>query len=289
MRSFTLDWKGWWLLRTPLSDVPELGAKTAVYAVMAAKLQKVGNGVGSSARELVMFGVHKGEVSIHDYLEKLQKMSLGVFALNRCREIRKSPIVYSAALPDDIDLGELAAILALLYEANPFAPKHHAMPKPYHGGQFLIKNVGKNPGLPEEIFRGTHGPISKDGDATVDGEADAAMAQAISAEAAITRRMTPEEMELRGIATEKVARPGAHIPTERVDKPPRLVETAKIGKDDIAHGLATEKVDKPAVHAEAHHKTEFVPKPGDLPQSRPVEPADEDEPSVLDEAGREAS
>lgn len=288
MRSFTLDWKGWWLLRTPLSDVPELGAKTAVYAVMAAKLKKVGGGVGSSARECVMYGVHKGDISIHDHLEKLQKMSLGVFALNRCKQIAKSPIIYAAAVPDDTDLGELAAILALLYEATPHAPQHHAMPKPYKGAPIHVKNTGKNPGLPEEIFRGAGPAVTHDGDATVDGdaEADAAMAKAISAEAAITRRMTPEEMELRGIATEKVAKPAAHIPTEKVEKPPKLVETTKLDKDNIAQGLATEKVDKPQGPAESHHKTEFVPKPDDVPQSRAIE---EDEPSVLGEAGRDAS
>lgn len=297
MKSFTLDWKGWWLLRTPISDVPELGVKCCVYAIMGAKLKKVGNGIGSSGREPVMFGVHKGDETIREHLLKLQKMSLGVFALNRCKEIKKNPTIYVAGLPEDTDLGDLAAILSLLYGAVPYAPKHHAMPAPYQGEAFHLKNTGRNPGLPEEIFHREKKPAG-DSDATHDGSADKAMAAAIAAEAQATRRLTQAEMDVRGIATEKVAKPVEHLSTEKIEKPPKLVETAKVDKDhihglatervpklvetsriekdDVAQGLATERIAKPGEAV-----TEFVPKPnGD--QAEEVSEA----PSILDEAGK---
>src|SRR5690606_22188623 len=61
VKSFTLDWKGWWLLRSPMSNVPELSARTAVFAVIGARLKKVGSGVGSTAREVVLFGSYRGD------------------------------------------------------------------------------------------------------------------------------------------------------------------------------------------------------------------------------------
>ena len=285
MKSFTLDWKGWWLLRTPISDVPELGAKCCVYAIMGAKLKKVNGGIGSSGREVVMFGVHKGDETVKEHLTKLQKMSLGVFALNRCKDIKKHPTIYVAALPEDTDLGDLSSILSLVYGAVPFAPKHHAMPQPYQGENFHIKNTGRNPGLPEEMFhrdKTADSDDTLDPDATHDGDADAAMEAAIAAEAQATRRLTQAEMDARGIATEKVAKPESHIPTEKLEKPPRLIETTKVDKEKLEQGLATERVPKPpGVDAnQPAGDTEFVPKPGD------DEDAESTEPTILDEAGR---
>ncbi|MBZ0137386.1 MAG: hypothetical protein K8I27_13550 [Planctomycetes bacterium] len=302
MKSFNLDWKGWWLLRTPMSDVPELASTCGVYAVMGAKLKKVGNGVGSSGREPILFGVHRGDESIKENLVKLQKMSLGVFAANRAKEIRKHAIVYAAALPEDTDLGDLAAILSLIYKAVPFAPRHHAMPPDYTGEPMLIKNTGRPPGLVEEIFHGSGKPTKgKDSDATQDGEADRAMEAAIAAEAQATRRLTQEEMDARGIATEKVAKPQDHLATEKLDKPPRLVETAKVDKDNIEHGLATERVPKLVETTKVDKEkleqglaTERVPKPADAEQASDTEfvPKPEEsseEPTILDEAGTEAN
>jgi hypothetical protein len=290
LKRFTLDWKGWWLLRTPMSDVPELAPRCGVYAVMGARLKKVGNGVGSSAREPILFGVHKGDESLKEHLLKLQKMSLGVFATNRAREIRKHAIVYAAALPEDTDLGELAAVLSLIYQTVPFAPKHHAMPAPYQGEPMHIRNTGRPPGLPDEIAHGTGKETpGKDGDATQDGEADAAMAAAIAAEAQATRRLTQAEMDARGIATEKVEKPPRLVETAKVDKDdieqgmatervPKFVETTRVDKDQIEQGLATERVPKPEQPAD----TEFVPRPGG-------QAADGEQPTILDEAGKEAS
>jgi hypothetical protein len=294
VKSFTLDWKGWWLLRTPISDVPELKAKCCVYAVMGAKLQKVKGGVGSSGREPILFNVYRGTESTKDHFLKLQKMSLGVFATNRAKEINKHAIVYIAALPDDTDLGDLGSILSLLYGAVPYAPKHHAMPPKYEGETFHIKNAGRNPGLPEELFHRekSEAEKKKDPDATHDGVADAAMSAAIAAEALATRRLSQAEMDARGIATEKVAKPENHISTEKLDKDgptmvetaridkdsadptervPKMVETTKVNKEEIG-GLATERVPKPP----PSKRTEFVAKPDG-------EPAEE--PTVLDEAG----
>ena len=105
MKSFTLDWKGWWLLRTPISDVPELKPKCGVYAVMGAKLQKVKGGVGSTGREPILFNVYRGDESAKEHFLKLQKMSLGVFVANRAKEINKHAIVYFAPLPDEVARG----------------------------------------------------------------------------------------------------------------------------------------------------------------------------------------
>ncbi|MCA8916748.1 MAG: hypothetical protein KDB90_15250 [Planctomycetes bacterium] len=305
MKSFTLDWKGWWLLRPSMSDVPELAPKCCVYAVMGAKLKKVGTGIGSSGREPILFGVYKGDEPVREHLQKLLNMSLGVFAAKRAKEIKKHAIVYAAAVPDDADLADLAAILSLTYAAVPFAPKHHAMPAPYDGETFHIKNEGRNPGLPPEIFhrdKSADSDKTHDPDATHDGAADAAMAAAIAAEAQATRRLTQEEMDARGIATEKVAKPQEHLATEKLDKPPKLIETAKVDKDSMQglatervpkliettkvdkdkldQGLATERVPKPPGANGEDHNTEFVPKPDN---------EDSEEPTILDEAGKEAS
>ncbi len=283
MKSFTLDWKGWWLLRSPMSNVPELSARTAVFAVIGARLKKVGSGVGSTAREVVLFGSYQGDEPVRRYLEKVQKMSLGVFAINRCKDIRKYPLVYVAEVKD-ADEADLEAIRALLYEAVPFAPRHAAMPAPYQGEPFNIVNGGRNPGLPEEIFRGSKS-VPDDAGATVVPEADAAMADAIAKEVAATRRMTPDEAQVSGIATERVGKPSAHFTTEKVEKPPRLIDTAKVDQADMPRGMATERVDKPS--ATGDDNTEFVPKPED---SQLADQSDEiDGPTVLDEAEQEAS
>jgi hypothetical protein len=318
LKSFDLDWKGWWVFRTPVSDVPELAPRNAVYAIMGSKLVKTAKGIASKGRELVMFGACHDEV-IREHLENLQKTALGVFALNRCKEIKKNPLIYVATLPDDTDAGDMSSIVSLLYAQVPFAPKHHAMPQPYEGKAILVKNSGSKVGLPEEIFAGKGGQsepeLPASGDDTVDGSADAAMRKAIEAEAAVTRTLTQEEMDAKGIATEKVPKPNpmvetAKIPkeeltgiaTERIERP-KLVETAKLDRDDVAMGMATEKVDKPEVKPKlvetvkvdreqmkdletervpkpkGYEDTEFVPKP---------EQADEKEASeaeILDEAG----
>jgi hypothetical protein len=297
VKSFTLDWKGWWLLRTPISDVPELRPKCCVYAVMGAKLQKVKGGVGSSGREPILFNVYRGTESAKEHFLKLQKMSLGVFAANRAKEINKHPIVYLAPLPDDTDLGDLASILSLLYGAVPYAPRHHAMPLKYEGETFHIRNTGRNPGLPEELFHREKSEADKrkDPDETHDGVADAAMSAAIEAEVLATRRLSQAEMDARGIATEKVDKPQSHISTEKLDKDgSTMVDTARIDKDDADQGLATERVPKMVETAKVDKEgtgglaTERVPKPPPSKRTEFVtkpesEPADE--PTVLDEAG----
>lgn len=277
MKTFTLDWKGWWLFRSPLSAAAELNSTTAIYAVMGAKLRKVDQGIACTAREPVLFNAHKGG-TLRDHLEKTIKMSLGVFALKRCQEIRKQPIVYAAILPDDTDLGDLSAILSLLYGAVPFAPKHHAMPKPYDGDPLRITNAGRAIGLPSEINFGT-GPSAgrpADSDQTRDGEADAAMTEAVAKEMAVTRTMTRQDAEISGLATERVSKPQA-LSTEKLDKPdpPKLVETTKISKEDVAQGMATERVAKPGASI-----TEFVPRP---------ERGSEDTQAELDEAQPKAT
>jgi hypothetical protein len=279
-----------------MTDVPELGARTAVYAVMASKLKKVGKGVGSSGREIVMFGVHKGEgeESVKAHLEGLGKTALGVFITKRCKEIRKHPIVYVAALSDDTDIGELSNILSILYGATPFAPKHHAMPQPYTGPAVTIINSGKVPGIAAELQagEGLAEPRRKDADSTSDPEADEAMSKAIANEAAATRRMTQAEMDARGIATEKVDKPH-HLATEKVDKPPKLVETTKMDKDDVRLGIETERVPKPPeIAGAAESDTEFVPKPkGDEAEAenKPKPESNDDDSAILDEARRGAS
>ncbi|MCF6228041.1 MAG: hypothetical protein L3J82_05140 [Planctomycetes bacterium] len=317
MKSFTLDWKGWWVFRTPVSDVPELMPRNAVYAIMGSKLVKTAKGIASKGREVVMFGACHGE-PVREHLENLQKTALGVFALNRCKEIKKNPLIYVAALPDDTDAGDLSTIVSLLYSMVPFAPEHHAMPAPYEGKAVLVKNIGSNIALPEEIFAGSGDksePSLPSADETVDSAADNAMRKAIESEAAITRRMTQDEMDAKGIATEKLAKPNAlvetakiskeelgGIATERIDRP-KMVETVKGDKEDIAKGMETEKVDKPEpqpsmvetvkVNREQMQglETERVPKPKGLedtefvpkPESMPAEAKSEAE--VLDEAG----
>lgn len=296
MKSFTLDWKGWWLLRSPISAAADLNSTTAIYAVMGAKLRKVDQGIACTAREPVLFNVHKGG-TLRDHLEKLIKMSLGVFALKRCQEIRKQPIVYAALLPEDTDLGEMAAMLSLLYGAVPFAPKHHAMPKPYDGEPMRLVNAGRAIGLPSEIVFGAGKTRVADSDQTRNEDADSAMSAAVAKEAAVTRTMTRQDMEVSGLATERVAKPakGESLSTEKVDKelppprlvettkvdkdaPPKLVETTKIDRDSIGHGLATERVAKPGGAI-----TEFVPRPEE------TEAGKEDTQTQLDEASPKAT
>jgi hypothetical protein len=279
VKSFKLDWKGWWLLRTPMSKVPDLGAKTAVFAVLGARLKKIGDGIGSSARELVLFGSYNGDAPVRDYLERVQKMSLGVFAYNRCKEIGKQPIVFVA----EVDAGQedLAAIVSLLYEGVPFAPKHSSMPAPYRGGPFHVINAGKNPGLPEEVFRGGETQASRESGATVLPEADAALAQAIAREVTATRRVPADDVDPGALPTERVQKSPGHFTTEKLDRPPRFVETSKVDRDSIAAGVATERVDKPSGYTESDDKTEFVPKP--------AQGAADDSPTILDEAEQEAT
>lgn len=311
-KTYKLDWKGWWVLRTPMSNVPDLNARTGVYAVMGAKLKKVEGGIACSSRELVLFGVHKGETSLREAIEGLQKMSLGVFATKRCEDIRKKAIVYAAALPDNTELDELASILSVLYGAVPFAPKHHVMPPPYDGTAILIQNLGRTPGLPEEIFVGTGGKPENDADRTRE-DLETTLMDAAKLRAKATRRTLKEEIitrdDIQGLATEKVGKP-SELASSKLERPgvsnrPHLVETTKLEKDDIGHGIATERVDKaevphmvetrvvsrdddrlgiatervakPPGTPEHEHNTEFVPKPNGA----------ENPSGVLDEAEQE--
>lgn len=194
--------------------LPALEAKSAVFAVIGARLRKVSGGTASSAREVIMFGAHQGENSVGEHLAKLLRMSLGVFVLDRCKEIRKYPIVYTAALPD-ASPADLQAVVAQLYSLVPGAPRHHAMPEAGALSPVALINTGKNPGLPEAVPP----EASADAGATVVPDADAAMAEAIAQEFAATRRMTPEEANVNGVATERVPKPPAFVNTERVDKP----------------------------------------------------------------------
>lgn len=274
MNSIKLEWKGWWLLRTPMTDVKELASGTVVYAVVGAKLKKVDGGVGCTARELIMFGTHKGGPA-KEHLENFPKTAFGAFVKRRTEEIKKRAIVYVAAIPDDTSEETIAGCLSLLYGAVPFAPKHHAMPEKYSGDALHITNTGRAIGLPEEIFHSAGGAGSdKSSDETLDP--DAAMAAAAAQDAQATRILSPDDAAA-GLETERLQRPGTHLATEKVDKPPRFIETEKIDKDKIAAGMDTEKVDKPPVNR-ASLATERVPKP----------PAMKDGPAVLGEAGREA-
>lgn len=259
MKRFTLNWKGWWLLRPHMTDVADLRVKCAAFAIMGARLKKVGRGIGASHREPVMFGVHKGDEPLRQFLHELQKKSLGVFVDRRCRDIRKHPTVYVAALPEDTDLGELGAILSVIYESVPYAPRHHAVPEPYDGEPIHVSNRGRNTGLPDEIEKGWDDPAdgSEDSDRTHDAEIDTGM----------------DPNQDRSIATEKVPHPDeaeSQLPSERVDKPP-LVETARLDKDNIPQGVETER----------------VPKPSDEGDTRYDGGHEDDEAEILDEAGRE--
>lgn len=216
MKSFKLDWSGWWLLRSPMPVVPALEAKSAVFAVIGARIRKVSGGMASSAREVIMFGAHQGEDTVGEHLAKLLRMSLGVFVIDRCRDIRKYPIVYAAPLPD-ASADDLRDVVAALYKSVPGAPRHHAVPDASAGSPVLLFNGGKNPGLPETL--GAEAEYEGDAGATVVPDADAAMAGAIAREFAATRRMTAEEADVHGIATEKVAKPAGYPITEKVDKP----------------------------------------------------------------------
>lgn len=313
MKSFTLDWKGWWVFRTPVSDVPELFPRNAVYAIMGSKLVKTAKGIASKGRELVLFGACYDEC-VREHLENLQKTALGVFAINRCKEISKNPLIYVAALPDDTDAGDLSTIVSLLYSKAPFAPKHHVMPAPYQGKAVLVKNVGSNIALPKEIFAGSgdkYEPSQPSADETVTLAADATMRQAIEAEAAVTRHMSQNERDERKIATERIVRRKVlietakitkeeliGIATERIDRP-EMVETVKLDKEDIENGMATERVDKldltpnmvetVKVNREKMQglDTEFVPKPKGPDDTEFVPKPDgfAPEAEILDEAG----
>lgn len=277
MKTFALDWKGWWLLRPEMSAAPDLNSATAIYAVMGAKLRKVEKGVVCAAREPILFNLHKGG-PLREHLAKMLKTSLGTFIVNRCKEIRKQPIVYAAFLPDDSDLGELAAILSLTYGAVPFAPRHHAMPAPYKGEAMRIENKGRGIGLPPEITFGVEKNML-DADQTHIREADHAMASAIARENAATRALAPEDVALDGISTDRLNKGSAPelIPTEKVAKPQVLIQTEKVRKEDVGRGLATERVARPTSHVD---DTEFVPRPHAADES-------EDGSGILDEA-REA-
>jgi hypothetical protein len=242
-----LDWKGWWLLRPEMTEAPELRATAAVYAIMGSKLRKVKNGVGSVGRELVLFGVHKGAESVGEHLGALRRTALGVFALQRCKEIGKHPIVYVAAMPDDTEDERMQAVLSALYSCVPFAPRHHAVPRPYRGKPFELVNAGKHPGLPEAYMAGV--PAEDYTDASPDfTELDDDTLTGESVTARPTDRSTAELQQ--------------GMPTERIEKPPRLADTTRIDKDvEEKFGLVTEKVDKP----DGFDDTEFVPPPGKAP------------------------
>lgn len=259
MIQIKLDWQGWWLYRTPMSQVPQLEWDHVFIAVLAAKLQKVNGGVGCSHRELVMFQYHKGDKA-REFIENMPKTSFGAFVKNRANEINKKAIVYVAKAPDDITEKQAQGALALMYNAVPFAPKHHAMPAPWTGESMHLVNDGKKVGLPPEIFHTDSGKSPADSDKTSDPDADNAMSEAIAKEASITRKMTKDERDPSGIATEKLPKPEpGTMATERVPKPgedssnletekvskPTLVETEIVSREDVAQGIATEKVPKP--------------------------------------------
>lgn len=237
MKSFNLDWSGWWLLRSPMPVVPALEAKSAVFVVIGARLRKVSGGMASSAREVITFGAHQGEDTVGEHLAKLLRMSLGVFVVDRCREIRKYPIVYAAALPE-ASADDLRDVVAALYAAVPGAPRHHAVPEASACSPVLLFNGGRNPGLPQSLGAET----DNDAGATVVPDADAAMAGAIAQEFAATRRMTPEEADVNGIATEKVPKPAGYASTEKVDKPAGF-EPAEVAGEN--HQDDTEYAEKP--------------------------------------------
>lgn len=266
------------MLRSTMSNAADLHSRTAVYAVMGAKLRKVQKGLACAAREPVLFNVHKGG-PLREHLEKLLKTSLGVFALNRCKEIRKQPIVYAAILPDDTDLGDLSSILALIYGVVPFAPRHSAVPKPYQGEPFKVINQGRPIGLPPEIGFGVETNQMLDPDKTRDSDANLAMAAAIAQEAATTRGSKFHDVDATHIATDRVARPEI-ISTEKVDKPPSLIETSKVDKSGAPGNLKTERVPRPQLQLK---KTEFVPHPG------PDDDEKDDDSAILDEASNEST
>lgn len=184
-------------------------------------------------------GAHRGESLKEEFFSNLQKSAMGHFIRTRAAEIEKHPIVYVAKFDDNADFAEQAAIVSLIYDNLPFAPKHFAMPAKYSGGSLKLVSTGRTFGLkPEYVVGGSDdGQGEKrrlDSNSTHNPDADAAMAAAISAEVQATRKVTRSEMDVRGIATEKVDKPpGVVAKTERVEKP-------------AATTLATERIDKPA-------------------------------------------
>ena len=239
-----------------MSEAPELGSAAAVYAVMGARLRKVSKGVACTAREPVLFGAHQGG-PVREHLAALLKSSLGAFALERCKEIRKQAIVYAAILPDDTAAADLGAIVSLIYGAVPFAPRHHSMPPAYTGPPVRILNTGRVPGLPAEIKFGVDKHLL-DPDQTRVGEANLAMAQAMARDAVATRALAPEDVGIGGLATERVARPEEVVATEKVAKPDGLIDTEKVDKEGVGSGIVTERVLRPTDHVD---DTEFVPRP----------------------------
>lgn len=279
MKSITLDWKGWWLLRTPMTDVKEMASGAVVYAVVGAKLKKVKGGVGCTARELIMFGSHKGGAA-KEHFENFPKTAFGAFVKRRAEEIKKRAIVYLAAVPDDTPDEDLAAFLSLLYGAVPFAPKHHAMPAPYAGEPLHILNKGRAIGLPAEVFHSKgekqRAEDAASSDDTVDP--DVAMAMAAAQDAQATRILAPDDSDPGGLETAKLQRPGTPLATEKVEKPNRFIETEKIDKNKIAAGMDTEKIPKPPAGRRSL-ATERVPKPPGVGGGS----------AILGEAGREAT
>jgi hypothetical protein len=232
-----LDWKGWWLLKQPMTKAPEMALKATIYAVVGAQLEKTAAGIACSKREIICIGAHRGE-PLDEFLINLQKSAMGHFVRSRAAEIKKHPIVYVARLNESADFAEQAAIVSLIYDNLPFAPKHFAMPAKYSGGPIKLVNTGRTFGLkPEYVVGGSDDGQGEnrrlDSNSTHNPEADQAMAAAISAEVQATRKVTRSEMDVRGIATEKVDKPPGMIETERVEKPSPAV-------------LATERIDKPA-------------------------------------------
>lgn len=234
MKTVTLDWKGWWLLKQPMTEAPEMALKATVYAVVGAKLDKTPQGIACSKREIIMLGAHRGE-PLREFLVNLQKSAMGHFIRTRAAEIKKHPIVYVARIDENWDFAEQAALISLLYDNLPFAPKHFAMPAKYAGPPLKLVNAGRTFGLkPEYAHGGTDDGEGEsrrlDSNATHNPDADAAMSAAIAAEVQATRKVSREEMEVRGIATEKVAKPPGMIETERVEKAPLVLATERIDK-----------------------------------------------------------
>ncbi|MCC6573970.1 MAG: hypothetical protein IT462_09265 [Planctomycetes bacterium] len=248
MKTITLDWKGWWLLKQPMSRVPELAATCGLFAIVGAKLEKVGNGIGCSKREPIMFGAHKGG-NFAEFIENLQKTAFGHFIRTRCEEIKKNPIVYVASLPVTFELPQLNGYVGLIYSKMPYLPRHHAVPPAHSGNPVKIISAGKQMGILSEV---SFGASSNTGARTAVPElADEAMAAAIAADAQSTRIMSPKEAEeaVKGVATEKVAKPHA-FETERVAKPlmrktERYVKPGESGRQAITDDTAFDSTSLP--------------------------------------------
>jgi hypothetical protein len=265
LKTVTLDWKGWWLLKQPMTKAPEMALKASVYAVVGAKLEKTGAGIACSQREIIVVGAHRGE-TLEEFLANLQKSAMGHFIRTRASEIKKHPIVYVARFDENADFAEQAGVVSLLYDNLPFAPKHFAMPAKYAGNALKLVNCGRTFGLkPEYVVGGNDdGEGEKrrlDSNSTHNPDADEAMAGAIAQEVQATRKVSRSEMDVRGIATEKVEKPAGMIETERVTKPlPGTIETERVTKP-LPGTIETERVTKPLSGVIA---TERVDKPAEL-------------------------